>query len=140
MDVVINYWAVLAAAAVNMVIGFLWYGPVLGAKWKAYMGFTDESMKNMPLTPIQAIVGGVIASILIAVVMAHSLVFASYYLSVEGVSAGLQVGFWNWLGFVLPVTAGTFLWEGRPLGLWILNAGYYLLSFLLMGLILATWI
>lgn len=136
----INYMAVVAAAAVNMVIGFLWYGPVLGAKWKGYMGFTDENMKNMPLSAGQAIAGGVLMSLVMAFVMAHSLVFASSYLNISGLSAGLQAGFWNWLGFALPITAGTFLWEGKPLGLWVLNASYYLVAFLLMGIVLSLWI
>lgn len=135
----INYLAVIAAAAINMIVGFLWYGPVLGTRWKTYMGFTDDSMRNMPLTAGQAIVGGCIASLVMAFVLAHSLIFASSYLNTSGLSAGLQAGFWNWLGFVLPVTAGVFLWEGKPLGLWVLNASYYFVALLLMGTVLALW-
>lgn len=38
------------------------------------------------------------------------LVFAGAYLKVEGASAGSMVGFWNWLGFVVPLTLGSVLW------------------------------
>lgn len=136
----INYLAVVVAAAVNMVVGFIWYGPLLGARWKAYMGFTDDSMKTMPLTAGQAIVGGCIASLIMAFVLAHSLIFASSYLNTSGLSAGLQAGFWNWLGFVLPVSAGVFLWDGKPFGLFVLNTTCYLVSLLLMGIVLALWV
>lgn len=50
-----------------------------------------------------------------------------------------MVGFWNWLGFVAPVTLGGVLWEGKPWKLWGLNNGYQLLSLLVMGVILALW-
>lgn len=139
MDAYINYYAVGAAALANMVIGFLWYGPVFGNHWKKLMGLTDETMKSMPLTPIQAMLGGLVMSILMAIVLAHSVTFGSAYLKIAGLSAGLQAGFWNWLGFALTITAGSFLWEGRPLKLWVLNATYYLVSFLVMGTILALW-
>lgn len=80
-----------------------------------------------------------IGSLIMAYVLAHALVFASAYLKVEGVSAGLTVGLWNWLGFVAPVTLGSVLWEGKPKKLWILNNAYYLLLLMVMGVILALW-
>jgi hypothetical protein len=136
----INYMAVAAAAAVSMIVGFLWYGPILGARWKAYMGFTDDSMKTMKLSPMQAMAGGALTSLLMAYVLAHSLVFASAFTGASGISAGLMAGFWNWLGFIVPVVAGVFLWDGKPFGLFVLNAAYYLVSLLLMGIILALWV
>ena len=54
-------------------------------------------------------------------------------------NAGLQGGFWNWLGFVMPVTLGIVLWEGKSWKLFGINAGYYLVSLPIMGVILAMW-
>lgn len=132
----INYLAVLGAAVFALVLGGLWYGPVFGAKWKAMMGFTDESMRSMALSPLQAMAGGLVTALVMAYVLAHGLVFGNAYLETSGVSGGLQGAFWYWLGFAMPITAGVFLWEGKPLKLWILNAGYYLVSLLGMGAIL----
>lgn len=139
-DVPINYWAILVAAIANMVVGSLWYGPLFGKMWIAMMGFTPEKMaeakaKGMTKSYVLALVG----SLVMAYVLAHSLVFASAYTKTTGVSAGLMAGFWNWLGFVAPVTLGSVLWEGRPWKLWILNAAHYLVALLVMGLILALW-
>ncbi|MBI2474236.1 MAG: DUF1761 domain-containing protein [Candidatus Taylorbacteria bacterium] len=80
-----------------------------------------------------------IAALVMAYVLSHSIVFASDYLAVGGVSAGLMSGFWSWLGFIAPVTLGSVLWEGRPWKLWFLNNGYQLLNLLIMGVLLSIW-
>lgn len=141
----VNYLAVIVSAVVAIVLGFLWYGPIFGKKWTAMIGWTperisamraDPKMKNMVMRNY-ALVG--VGALIMAFVMSHAIVFAGAYMNVSGVSAGLQAGFWNWLGFVAPVTLGAVLWEGKPWMLWVLNAGYYLVSLLLMGLILGMW-
>ena len=78
-----------------------------------------------------------LGSLFMAFVLSHALVFASAYLNTEGIAAGLQTGFWNWLGFIAPVSLGAVLWEGKSWNLWILNNGYYLTTLLLMGVVLS---
>jgi len=80
-----------------------------------------------------------IGSLVMAYVLAHSLAFGNAYLHTSGVSSGLMVGFWSWLGFVGPVTLGMVLWEGKPWALWFLLNSYQLLSLMIMGVILAMW-
>jgi hypothetical protein len=44
----INWLAVLLAFAASMAIGFVWYMPaVLGSRWMAAIGKTEEDLKNM---------------------------------------------------------------------------------------------
>ncbi len=76
---------------------------------------------------------------LMAFVLAHALIFASAYLNVTGVAAGLMAGVWNWLGFIVPVTLAPVLWEGRSWKLWMFNNSYHLFSLCLMGVILSLW-
>jgi hypothetical protein len=137
--VLVNYWAVFAAAIASMALGMLWYGPVFGKKWQALMGFTEESMKSMSMTPMKAMALGLVGQLVMAYVLWHSLVFANAYFQASGASAGLMAGFWNWLGFIAPVTLGVVLWEGKSWTLWLLNGSYYLASLLLMGAILGWW-
>jgi hypothetical protein len=139
----INYLAVLACGVVAIIIGFVWYGPLFGKAWIRLAGMdkmTPEQMaagkKKMPMMAAIQFVGALI----IAGVLAHALVFASTYMHVSGISAGLQVGFWNWLGFVAPVTVGMVLWEGKPWKYWMITAGNWLVTLLVMGIILALWI
>jgi len=47
-------------------------------------------------------------------VLAHELIFASVYLKVSGVSAGLMCGFFNWLGFIAPVTLEWYFMKISP--------------------------
>lgn len=136
----INYWAVLVSAIASMVLGFLWYGPVFGKMWINLSGHTpqnSDAAKKKAMTT--GYVLGFIGALVMAYVLAHALVFAEAYLKASGVSAGLMAGFWNWLGFIAPVTLGMVLWDGKPWKLWILNNGYHLLNLLIMGVILALW-
>lgn len=136
----INYVAVVAAAVASMILGFLWYGPLFGKQWIALMGFTKAHMEAAKVQGMtKQFVLAFIGSLVMAWVLAHSLVFASAYLNATGPSAGLMAGFWNWLGFIAPVTLGSVLWEGKSWNLWLLNNGYQLLSLLVMGVILAIW-
>lgn len=141
----INYAAVVAAAVSNIVLGSLWYGPFFGKPWMQLMGYTPEKMEAMKKDPKgkakmqKSYALAFVGALLMAYVMAHSMVFAEAYLNTSGVASGLTGGFWNWLGFVVPVTLGTVLWEMKPWKLWWINASYYLLSLCVMGVIFSLW-
>ena len=137
MDITINYLAVLVAAITSMIVGYLWYGPLFGRQWRHLMGMTKEAMSQKSMTQTYTIM--FISVLVMAGVLAHNLVFGSAFLNLSGVTAGIQVGFWNWLGFVVPVSLGTVLWDKKPWKLWFINAGYYLVVMVKMGIILALW-
>lgn len=138
-QVPINFWAVLGSAVVSMIIGSLWYGPLFGKQWMNLSDLNEEKLKAskgmwMPVLYALALVGSLVMSF----VLAHALVFTGAYFQIVGLSAGLMVGFLNWLGFIAPVTLGSVLWEGKPWKLWLLNNAYYLVTLLVMGMILAS--
>ena len=138
----VNYMAIFAAAILSMVLGYLWYGPLFGKEWMKLMGVSKEKMeKGMKDGDMMKLYGlQFVGSLLMAFVLAHALEFASTYLEVEGISAGFQTGFWNWAGFIAPITLGTVLWEGKPWKLWFMNNSYYLVTLLSMGVLLALWV
>jgi len=139
----VNYVAVLAAAVLSMVIGFLWYGALFGNTWTKLMGWSKSDMEKgkadkagmMKSYALQAV-----GSFFMAFVLSHALVFAKAYLHEEGISAGLQTGFWNWLGFIVPVSLTSVLWEGKSWKLWLLNNGYNLVTLCAMGVLLSLWV
>ncbi len=142
VQVYVNYLALVAAAVANMALGFVWFGPLFGKQWMAMMGMTPEKMdaaKNKD-GMWKGYALAFLGSLLMAYVLQHSIVFAGSYLDVAGIEAGLVTGFWSWLGFIAPVTLGTVLWEGKSWKLWFLTNGYYLISVLIMGPILALWV
>ena len=137
----VNYLAVLIAAVSSIVLGFLWYGPLFGKQWAKLMGWSEKDMETMKakggmgkLYALQAL-----GSLVMSFVLAHALVFASKYTNTSGISAGLMTGFWNWIGFIAPVSLGSVLWEGKSWKLWLLNNAYYLVTLSVMGIILSNW-
>ena len=134
----INYLAILFCGIASMALGFLWYGTLFTKTWMKLSGVSAASMKGGSAGKGYAI--SFVGSLVMAWVLAYSLVFASTYLGISGIRAGMQAGFWNWLGFVAPVTLGGVLWEDKSWKLWILNNGYNLTQLVLMGIILALWL
>jgi hypothetical protein len=79
---------------------------------------------------------GFVATLVMAFVLAH---FVDY-VEATTIGAAAQLAFWVWLGFSAPLLLGSFLWEGRPLRLWVLNAAYRLVELIVMAAILAVWV
>ena len=138
----INYLAVLGATVAVFFFGWAWHA-VFGKTWSRLCGMSDrdvaeakaKGMKGMWKSMVLTFVG----SLIMSYVLAHSLIFASAYLNASGISAGLQAGFWSWLGFIVPVTMGQVLWEKKTWKFWGFNMAYQLCSLLLMGVVLALW-
>ena len=142
MSVEINYLAVLASGISNIIVGFLWYGPLFGKPWASMMGLnfdSPEAMKEMQKKAIPGYIGSFIGALVMAYVLSHSITFASSYMNVSGYGAGLSSAFWMWLGFIAPVTVGVVFWDRKPWKLWFINGGYWLVTLLIMGVILAVW-
>lgn len=133
----INPWAVLVAAILNMTIGALWYAPFLfGGIWVKALSErdrdTDKLRKNAHTSHIVALLGALLSSF----VLAH---FVDYVGATTAL-AGMQVGLWCWLGFVVATAITSTLYEGRSKKLYFLNIGYYFIAFLVMGAVLAVWV
>ncbi len=136
----INCWSVLLAAVANIILGFLWYGPFFGKKWMSLIGLSGPKMAplkargmGMPYTFMA------ITSIIMSFVLANLIVFAASYWFLGGAMLGIAVGAFVWLGFILPVTLGVVLWEGKSWKLWWINSMYYLIALCVMGTIIACW-
>ncbi len=136
----INYLAVLGGAVLSMIIGSIWYGPLLGEAWMKELGMkskdmTEEMKKDMMKQYGLMFVG----SLFMSYVLAHAVIFSGSYMNLSGLPVGITSGFFNWLGFVAPVTLGSVLWEGKSWKLWCINNGYYVITLMSMGVLLAIW-
>lgn len=134
----INYFAVLLAAVSNMVLGFVWYGHLFMKAWTKEMGIDKLSRKEvsaMKEKGRKSMWMASCAALLTAFVFAH---FVDY-MQATTVMAGLELGFWLWLGFIAPIMLGIVLWENKSWKLYAINAGYWLTVLLIMGAILAVW-
>jgi hypothetical protein len=133
MGVPVNWGAVVVAALAVYILGYLWFGLVFRKAWQRLSGVGEAKMTAASL--IVALVGAFLTSY----VFQHALVFATTYLRMGGIGGGLEAGFFNWLGFVAPVTIGVVTYQKKPFTLWLLQNAYWLISLLVMGIILSAW-
>ncbi len=130
----INYPAVIVSAIAKFAFGALWYSPVLFAsQWMQYTGITEEMAAESNMAVIFG--GSFVLYLLQAYVLAHFV----HYTNATNAKGGAQTGFWIWLGFMATLLMQSALYERHPMGLWAINAGYELVSIILMGVILAAW-
>ena len=133
MSVPTNFLAVIVAALVSFGLGALWYAVLFGKAWRRLSGTAE--VKQTALSLIVVLIG----SLFMSFVLHHAIFFANQYLKTGGVGGGLMVGFFNWIGFIAPVTIGVVTYQKKPFALWILDNAYWLISLLVMGVILSVW-
>jgi hypothetical protein len=132
----LNWLTVIGATIAAMVLGALWYSPVLFAKeWTELMnlkkGDIDTSKKGMAKTyGMSALVTFVTAFVLKQ--------FIDLFYIVNFFDA-LQLAFWIWFGFVATSMMNSVIYEKKPWRLYIINAGYQLAILILMSVILSYW-
>jgi hypothetical protein len=135
----VNLLPVLVAAIATMVVGFLWYSPLLFAKpWMVLMGYDPNdktALEKMQKSAGKSYGISFLASLVSAFVLAKIiLVF-----TVNSALYGMKVGFAVWLGFVATVQLTDVLFARRPAKLYLINTGYQMICYLAMGAILAVW-
>lgn len=132
-EVTVNYLAVLVCTAASMALGYIWYSkPVFGRAWMQGIGKTEEELKK-GAGPAMGI--SVVLAFVTSYIMSHMIDFAK----ATDVMRGLTTGFWIWLGFVFCVIWMQNIYAQRPFKLTLINSGYHLVQFLILGVILATW-
>ncbi len=132
----VNYLAVLVAAIANMVIGALWYSTSLfGKRWMELVGIRPEDAEKRAAGARRAYSWMFVASLLMAYALARIL----WYAKIQSLCGGAAIGLLAWLGFVATTMGANYLFEGRPCRLYTINAGYPLVSLIVMGAILAAW-
>lgn len=128
----INWLAVLAATIAAFVLGGLWYSPALfGKRWQLAAGLSDETVRsgNPAL-----IFGGAFLLALIAAAM-----FALFLGPRPSLAFGVGAGFAAGLCWVATSFGINGLFQRERLDLVLINAGYHILQFTLIGLILGLW-
>lgn len=136
MDAVINYWAVLAAAAASMAVGAIWYSTgVFGKVWMRLAKVKPDSrVSNMQMTVMYG--GTFIASLVTAYVLAHVTFLSHHFFNNSFLQDALTTAFWLWLGFTAARLFVHDTFEGRRKKLTLLTAGHELVTIVVMALII----
>ena len=135
----VNLWSVLVAAVATMILGFLWYSPLLFAKpWTLAMGYDpNDKAKMEEMRKGAGKLYGItfVASLISAFVLAKIIDVTT----VNSALYGMKIGFAVWLGFVTTVQLTSTLFKKRPIKLYWIDTVYQLVCYLVMGAILAKW-
>lgn len=136
----VNYLAVLVAAVVSFLLGWLWHSPMMFGKM--YMKLSN--MDKMDKKKMDAMKKGMGRSLFLqfvaTLIMSYVLAYFLNYSQAKTIIDGVMVGFWAWIGFVATVMIGMVIWERKPVNLFLINAGHVLASLIVMGAILAVWV
>lgn len=162
-----NYLAMLVAAFVPMIIGFLWYGPLLFQKaWMKETGITEEKLKNsnMPLIlGLSFFLSFLIATFLQFIVIHQHGIFQTLinepgftnhtgdaYATYKQLMLnygdrfrtfphGMIHGVMTGILLITPIISIKALLERKSFKYIAINAGYWILSLSLMGGIVCQW-
>jgi hypothetical protein len=135
----VNLPAVFVCGIVYMVIGGIWYSPMLFAKqWTILHGMDPNDKAKMDALKASAprMYG---LAFLCGLLQAAMLAKFMSTMGIANVPTGLKIAFAVWLGFVATVQLTGNLFGMKPFKLWPIDTGYQLVCYLAFGAILSAW-
>ncbi|TMM47379.1 DUF1761 domain-containing protein [Qipengyuania marisflavi] len=126
----VNWWAVVLAALAGFVVGGIWYGPVMGKKWLGAVGLTEEQVKNANMAMVYG--GAFLFSLLASWTLAHT--FDSYAQDLS-VMAKVMTALGVAVGFIIPAIGTNYLFSQKSKALFFIDAGYWALFYIAMGVV-----
>ncbi len=132
----LNYLAVLVGIIFNQVLGAAWYS-VWSKPWMAGVGLTMEDMEAMKGTARQWY--PYVVAIVSTLVFTLGLAILVQGLGADNVVDGLTLGLLAAVAFIATSYATTYSFEGRGFTIFLINIGYPLISYALIGILLAVW-
>ena len=133
----LNWLAIIAATLPGFVVGFFWYGPLLGSAWMRESGMTEEKIAqgNMARTFGLAFVFQFVMAFCLAMFFYGDPDAAELVTAGTGMLYGFLTGF-GWVAMAIAVNS---LFEQRSFNYIAIHGGYWIVVFTLMGLILGAW-
>ncbi len=132
-NMIINHWAVLVCAIFNLILGAIWYSSALFYNaWKKENQLTDEQINQSDPVKTHGI------SFLLAYLMSYNLAFFLGDANTDwkwGLTAGFLAGF-GWAAAIFTAIA---LFEQKSWKYILINGGYIVIYFTVIGLILGIW-
>ncbi len=127
-----NVLAVLAAAVLQFLIGWLWYGVIFNKSYRVLVGLPEGEK------PANA--GGILALIFITnLIVVFALAQIVMLSQVTDLTKGMFEGVVCGLGFVVPPLLALHVSEGKPFKLFGIHAIFWLVAMGASGALLACW-
>jgi hypothetical protein len=124
----LNWLAILLAALSTFMIGGIWY-KVFQKGWLSSNRITIDDLKDANSVKIFSL------AFVFAFIMALNL---ALFIGQEGMAFGAIAGFMTGFGWVFFAIGIISLFENRPFSYVLINGGYMIVAFTIMGLIIGT--
>jgi hypothetical protein len=132
----VNYLAIVVAAIVVFVLGWLWYSPLLFYKpWMRARGMDPAAAMANAKMPAGKLVIELVRCFVLAYVIAHFIA----RLGVSNWMGAAHVGALLWIGFPVILLTGSIIWENVPVKVAAIHAGDWLVKLLVIPIILTMW-
>jgi hypothetical protein len=159
-----NFYAILVAALTTLVVGSIWYSPVLfGNAWMKETGLTEEELKKGSMLKIFGLtfVFSVLLAMILQVLCVHQFgplgmiggpdfidsakpsyaaFMADYGTVFRTFKHGALHGFMSGLFLAFPLIAINGLFERKSWKYIFIHAGYWTVSMTIMGAIVCGWV
>jgi hypothetical protein len=126
----VSLLATLVGTLAGFALGALWYGPLFGKAWLAENGFTAEHIEK-DFNPLQTYGATFVLGLIAAYVFGWFI--GPKPAASHAIGAGVAVG----LCWVATAIGTNYLFERRSLKLFLINGGYHVLRFGLVGVAFA---
>jgi Protein of unknown function (DUF1761) len=131
----INWIAVLVGALAYFAIGALWYSPVLFSKrWISDLKIDVNDPKMKEGVPM--IFGG---SFVLMFVSSLAIAILAARMDLWGWMSGLKLGALCSVCFGAAGIGINYLYEKKPISLFLINAGYQVVGCIVAGIIICMW-
>jgi hypothetical protein len=127
----INHLAVWVAAIVYFLFGWLWY-TLFATQWMALMGRTAAQTQGVLPVYVMSFVLGLILAYATGIALSRHPEDQTLQ---QGVSFAIFMG----LALFATQTLTQALYEQKPIALWLIDVGYVLVGFAIIGAIVGGW-
>lgn len=160
----INFLAILVAAIVPMVLGFIWYNPkFLGTVWAREAEMTEAKMKtgNMPLIFGLSFILSILLAFSVQTLTIHQFgalgmiggdptidgILPSYQAFMDDYGSAFRTykhgafhGLLSGIFIIFPIMATNGMFERKSWKLIFINSGYWTVALTIMGAIICGWV
>lgn len=131
----INYLAVLVCGVASMIVGALWYSPILfGKMWMKEHGYTEEDLKknfNPGLTYGFTFLLHLVVAFVLALIIEKT--------GITNIGDGLFIGLIVWIGFTAAPMVINSMFAKKSTNLVVIDSGHHLAQVLVFAVILTLW-
>ena len=129
-----NYLAIAVAAIACFLLEAGWYSAFMST-WLNGIGRSMQWLMSSGMNPYLQYA----TALVMAAVMATAISCVTQLTGEQTALRGIKVAALLWLGFEFTTWSTEYIFEVRPISLFLVNAGYWLCGMMLMGAIVGAW-